>query len=337
MTRSRVSIVGFGTIGKRLADYINELPNCELVGIYKQTPDVPLKRLYDHLAPTLKVYCPPNQRWLFEARGIAIAGNLFHLCEQSDIILDCSPAGSGEENLQLYYSKYDLKVIFQGGEANKLVDQMFFSRINFEEARSPSKRFFKIPSCNTTGILRTVQTFPEIARIVVTLLRRGADLKDPQSGPIASIRVSSIPSHHSEDVRFLHPSIKLQTIATVVCSNLCHLQSVQIELNDRTISKRMIIDRLKQAHRTVFTGFDGLSTAEVLEWGRDQQRNRGDVYENIVFRSFDVTDGHLIFFQAIHQESITVPETLECLLALTTEMTQAQSEAFVDQLLAIKH
>jgi glyceraldehyde-3-phosphate dehydrogenase (NAD(P)) len=59
------------------------------------------------------------------------------------------------------------------------------------------------------------------------------------------------------------------------------------------------------------------STASLVEFARDIGRPRHDLWENCIWEeSVNIVGGELFFFQAIHQESIVVPENVDCIRAL---------------------
>jgi glyceraldehyde-3-phosphate dehydrogenase (NAD(P)) len=59
------------------------------------------------------------------------------------------------------------------------------------------------------------------------------------------------------------------------------------------------------------------STAEIIEVARDMKRPRNDMWELCIWpESITVTDKDLYFFQAVHQESIVVPENVDAIRAM---------------------
>ena len=59
------------------------------------------------------------------------------------------------------------------------------------------------------------------------------------------------------------------------------------------------------------------STAEIMEFARDMKRPRNDMWENCIWpESITVGDKELYFFQAVHQESIVVPENVDAIRAM---------------------
>jgi glyceraldehyde-3-phosphate dehydrogenase (NAD(P)) len=72
------------------------------------------------------------------------------------------------------------------------------------------------------------------------------------------------------------------------------------------------------------------------EIARDVGRPRGDLWENFLWQdSITVTDGGIYCFQAIHQESIVVPETIDAIRALLDASSETESRRTTDQRLGV--
>jgi glyceraldehyde-3-phosphate dehydrogenase (NAD(P)) len=59
------------------------------------------------------------------------------------------------------------------------------------------------------------------------------------------------------------------------------------------------------------------STAKIIEYGRDLGRLRYDLNELIVWEeSVNVLENEVFLMQAVHQESIVIPENIDCIRAM---------------------
>lgn len=316
----RVGVVGYGTIGKRVADAIRKQDDMVLTGIVKTKPD------YGALIADLKgidIYTIGEDRIKnFENSGITVKGTVDDLISRCDLIVDATPKGIGLRNKISTYEPRGVRAIFQGGEKAEIADVSFVSLANFEEALG--KKYVRVVSCNTTGIVRLIVALTRlgqgIKRVRVFIARRGADPKEYSRGPINDVVPDpiTVPSHHALDVRSVLPHIDIVSMAIAVPVTLAHLHMVDIEFEER-VSKSRIVDALYSTPRImVVESVKGFTTpGQVVEWARDMGRHRYDIPENIIFReSISIIDNELYLFMAIHQESIVVPENIDAIRAM---------------------
>lgn len=314
-----VGINGFGTIGKRVAEAVMRQKDMELVGIVKVTPD------YSALLAIkngIRVYTLDEKVGVFKQAGIDIAGTIKDLLSDVDIIVDATPAGYGVKYKKLY-NKFKVKAVFQGGEKPDVAEVSFNSLCNYEEALN--KSLARVVSCNTTGLLRVICSLNYnigVKNVRATIIRRGADPKEVKKGPINSITLNpvTIPSHHSEDVKTILPWLDIITSAVIVPTTLMHVHVVTIKLQEY-VTKDTIISILKRTPRTLLINSKRMkisSTAELVELARDLGRKRYDMPELIIWEDSILVNGDEVFLvQAVHQESIVIPENIDAIRALT--------------------
>ena len=314
----KIGINGYGTIGKRIADALSKLSNVEIVGIVKTKPDY---SVFLALRKGLKIYTLKENMGLFTKYGVKVEGTVEDLVENSDLIIDATPGGTGRKYLGLY-KRFDKPAIFQGGEKHDIVDVSFNAICNYEEAFG--KKYLRVVSCNTTGLLRVICLLNEefgVKKVRATIVRRGADPKEDKRGPINSVKLdpASIPSHHAIDVKTVLPWLDIVTVAYAVPTTLMHVHSVYIELKNH-VTRDKVVEALSKTKRVLLidaekTGID--STAKLVEMSRDTGRYRYDIPENIIWlNTLHVNDNEVMFTQAIHQESIVVPENIDAVKAL---------------------
>ena len=87
-------------------------------------------------------------------QGIPVAGSFEELIQSVDIMLDSAPGGVGAKN-KVLYERYGVKAIFQGGEKNSVADVFFHGYANYEKGLG-AELSEAHQSCNTTGLIRTV-------------------------------------------------------------------------------------------------------------------------------------------------------------------------------------
>lgn len=313
----KVAINGYGTIGKRVADAISLQDDMEVIGVTKTRPDFEAKlasKRYD-----LYVAIPENVE-KFERAEIKVKGTIEDLLQKADIVVDCSPNKVGAENKEKYYERYGIKAIFQGGEKANVAEISFNALANYENALG--KRYVRVVSCNTTGLVRLIYTLKsnfKIGRVRATMLRRVVDPKEDKKGLVNGIMPDpvAIPSHHGPDVKTVLPDVDIVTTAFKLPTTLMHVHSLCIELKE-DVKASDVVNVLEEEPRILLISVeDGFtSTAKIIEFAREF-RKRYDLFENIVWRESIGVDGKELFVtQAIHQEAIVIPENVDAIRAM---------------------
>ncbi|MCE4608105.1 MAG: type II glyceraldehyde-3-phosphate dehydrogenase [Caldisphaeraceae archaeon] len=313
----KVGINGFGTIGKRIAMAINKQNDMSVSGIIKKRPDY---NAYYAVEKGFKIYAvSEKEAEAFQKAGIEVRGTLVDLIKESDIIIDATPGGIGETYRPLY-SELDINVIYQGGERASVAEGSFNALCNYDE--SMGKKTLRVVSCNTTGLLRSIcalKDLAEIKKVDAVLIRRGADPPEIKKGPINAITINppTIPSHHAHDVKTVLPWVNISTAAVVVPTTLMHVHHVTIRFK-HNIKKNEIIEILNAYPRIIMVDSKSTkieSTAQLMDAAR-LGREKGDINELVIFEdSITIEKNELQFFQAVHQESIVIPENIDAIRA----------------------
>ena len=317
MARVRVGVNGFGTIGKRVAEAIMLQPDMELVGVAKTKPDYAAKYAVSRGIP---VYVPRESLEEFRAKGIEPAGTIEELLEKVDVIVDATPGGVGRKYKPLY-EKAGVKMIFQGGEKADVAELSFSTLCNYEQA--VGKTSLRVVSCNTTGLLRAICGISRLApvkRVRATIVRRAADPKEVKRGPVNAIKPDPVkaPSHHALDVKTVLPNLDIVTMAVVVPTTLMHVHIVYAEL-EKPVTREDVIATFESTPRIILAdaSYGLTSTAELVEYARDIGRKRYDIPELVVWlESIAVNGTEVMWMQAVHQESIVVPENIDAIRAV---------------------
>ncbi len=312
----KVGINGYGTVGKRVADAVDQQDDMELVGVAKRSPTYEAEMAVEKGYP----FYASSDKYMdgFDEKDIPVEGMLEDLLDEAEIIVDGTPKKSGYKSM---YEDAGVKAIWQGGEDHGLTGLSFNSMANYEEAYGAD--YLRVVSCNTTGLLRTLYPLYRdigIENSKAVMIRRGADPWDTSRGPINSINpVLDIPSHHGPDVQSVVPDIDIQTTAVKVPTTLMHLHSNIVELEEN-IDTEQVVDIWGDTPRVKFfnasQGVD--STAKVMEYAKDRDNPRGDLNEIAVWGDAIKVEGStLYYYQAIHQESDIVPENIDAIRAMT--------------------
>ncbi len=328
-----VGVNGYGTIGKRVAEAVMKQPDMKLVGVTKVHADYDAEIAKGKRIPIYTAGDVKN----FEGSGIEISGSLEQLLEKCDVMVDCTPEGSGEKNKALY-EKAGVKAIWQGGEEHELTGLSFNAYSNYNDAIGA--KFVRVVSCNTTGLLRTL--FPlkidfGIKEAEAVMIRRAADPSETKKGPINAIEPEKeMPSHHGHDVQTVVPEINLTTTALKVPSTLMHVHSVSVLL-EKKASQEQILATLRKNSRVIFVSSKkGITdTAQIMEYAKGFGRSMNDLYEVAVWDSVNADGEKVIYNQAVHQEAIVIPENIDAIRAMFELQDAKTSMAMTDQSLGI--
>lgn len=335
----KVGIVGYGTIGKRVADAVAMQKDMKMVGVtahsYSFNTEVAKQKGY-------KIFTASTDNDL-KANGINPDGDIKNLLEEADIVVDATPKKIGKENIEKLYKPRKVKGIVQGGEKHETTGTSFVAQCNYDEALS--KDYVRVVSCNTTGLCRTLHAINKaygVQSVHATMIRRGADPGDIHHGPInAIVPVLEMPSHHGPDVQSVLHNIEIFTTALSVPSTLMHLHTLTVDLKKRATVDE-VLDTFRKATRIrVVRNAEHLrSTAEIMEFARDLGRLRGDMPEICVWQEATgiTSNAHnkLLYMQAIHQESDVIPENIDAIRSMMGFKDSQKSIEMTNETFGIK-
>jgi glyceraldehyde-3-phosphate dehydrogenase (NAD(P)) len=314
----KVAVNGYGTIGKRVADAILKQKDMTLVGVTKTKPNYEARLAAER---GINVYASSADNIkLFDGASYRIAGTIDDLIRSADVVVDCTPGKVGATYKPLY-EKYKVKAIFQGGEKHETAGFSFNAYCNYKSALG--RDLVRVVSCNTTGLCRVIYALDKgfgVKKVRALLVRRGADPAENSKGPINSIVPDpvTIPSHHGPDVQKVLPHIDITTAALAAPTTLMHVHVLNMELN-RDATEQEIIDTLSSYRRIrLFSSAEGISsTSEIIEFARDISRPRYDLPELAIWKESIKSFGREIYLsQAVHQESIVIPENIDAIRAI---------------------
>ncbi len=316
MSKVKVGINGYGTIGKRVAAAVSMQDDMEVVGITKTRPTFEAQSAIDR---GFAIYVPEGSVQVFKDADMPVKGTIDDLYQVADIIVDCTPGNIGE-TYKKEYEEAGIKAIFQGGEDHSLTGISFNSTANYSE--SWGAQFSRVVSCNTTGLLRTLNPIDrdiKIKNVYATLVRRGTDPGDSKGGPINGLEPSvKLPTHHGPDVKSIMPWLNINTMAIKASTTLMHLHTVVVELERESDTEEILgIMRASSRVRLVKSKSGIKGTAEIMELGKELGRDRSDMYEIVVWEDgVKVVGNMLYYYQAVHQESDVVPENVDCIRSM---------------------
>lgn len=120
----RVAVNGYGVIGKRVADAVQQQEDMELVGVADVVTDYRLKTAAV-LGHNIYAAIPEVAREM-DAAGVAVTGTLDELLGRVDVVVDCTPKKVAAGN-KPRYEKAGVKAVFPGGRIS-FPDRPFLRR-----------------------------------------------------------------------------------------------------------------------------------------------------------------------------------------------------------------
>lgn len=336
--RVRVAVNGYGAIGKRVADAVALQDDMELVGVADVASDYRIRVAVERGHAVFGADSAVRDE--MDAGGIPVAGTLDDLLGRVDVVADCAPKKLAAAN-KARYQAAGVKGIWQGGEKHDLTGFSFCAQVNY--AGALDRDWARVVSCNTTALSRTMHALHRrgwVRRARAVLLRRGTDPWESHTNGMINTVIPEIrvPSHQGPDAQTVIPDLDITTMAGAGPYNLSHIHFAMVETT-RPVSVEELRDALWDEPRIAFVrAGDGLvALNSVVELMRDLDRPRGDMWEVAVWEDALASDGREVYltFQ-VHNEAIVVPETVDCIRALTgVERDGAASIAKTDAALGI--
>ncbi len=317
MSKVKVGIAGYGVIGQRLADGVALQEDMELVGVADLAPTLPVMALKEKGMPYNLFCAVPGKEGDLEKAGIPVSGSFKELLGEVDVMLDAAPGGIGAKN-KVLYQEHNVKAIFQGGEKNDVADVFFHGYANYEKGLG--KDYLKLTSCNTTGLIRTIDCLDRavgIHKIAITIIRRIADPGDTFRGVVDSLIVDPIPNHQAVDLMTIMPHVNATGL--LVHTPVTHGHIITIVATPKgKINKDEIIDQFNLHPRIKVAKLaDGFNTnTSFFNYARYLGNPRGDMFEVGVFdEAIGFSNDDIVFAINIPQECVTIPETIDAIRA----------------------
>jgi glyceraldehyde-3-phosphate dehydrogenase (NAD(P)) len=314
-----IAVIGYGVIGKRVADAINIQDDLNLVGVCDVISDW---RIQNAVRKEYNIYAATNEaEKQMKSSGISVQGNLQDLLDKVDLVVDCTPKNIAAKNVEIYKKK-GIKFILEGGEKHETTGHSFNAETNYESALNLNAT--RVVSCNTTSILRTLGALKRADLLDYargTLLRRATDPWESHLGGIMNTMVpeSEIPSHQGPDAQSVDPDLNVITSAVKVPETLSHLHYWNVKLKKQT-TKEEVLNAFKTSSRIKLIQYDqGLvSNNTIKEMFLDMGRPWGDMYEVALWEDMlKVVGDELFYAYVVDNQAIVIPETIDAIRALT--------------------
>ena len=314
-----VALVGYGVIGKRVADAINAQDDMKLAGVCDVVSDW---RIQNAVRKGYAIYAAtPEAGKEMKAADISVKGSMADLLEKVDLVVDCTPKNIAAKNVETY-KKQGIKFIVQGGEKHETTGHSFSAENNYASALNLGST--RVVSCNTTSILRTLTALKRAGLLDYargTLLRRATDPWESHLGGIMNTMVpeKEIPSHQGPDAQSVDPDLNVITSAVKVPQTLSHMHYWNVKLTKKA-SREEVLEAFKTSSRIHLIRYDqGLvSNNTIKEMYLDMGRPWGDMYEVALWEDMlKVVGDELFYAYVVDNQAIVIPETIDAIRALT--------------------
>lgn len=317
--RISVGVVGYGVIGRRVADAVRLQPDMQLTGVADVAADWRVAQAVSH---GMRLFAATDEsRAGMTQAGLTVVGNLGELIDSCDVIVDCTPKRRGAANAEIYRA-HGKPFIVQGGEKHEVAGHSFVAEVSYADAIGrPATR---VVSCNTTSIVRTLSALKRAGLLVKargTLLRRATDPWESHLNGIINTLVPEpqLPSHQGPDAQHVDPGLDVVTIAIHVPETLGHVHSWSVELT-REATKEEVLAAFSTSSRILLVDSRiGLSAVNAIkEWMADSGRPNANLYEVALWSDLLAVRGRELFYTyMVDNQAIVIPETIDAIRALS--------------------
>ena len=330
----KVFVNGYGSIGRRIIQFIKDDPEIEVVGVGKYSPD---SKVNDAIERGFKVYVPEKNQNAFS--NFTISGNIESALDESDLVIDASPGGQGFKNKKLFYEPRDISSIYQGGETidgeNSVSNLLFNSKVNYDDAIG--QKHVMQGSCNVTGMGRMLGPLRKnfgnsIKRFDVTLVRRWADIEQIDETVTDTIELTQNP-HHGEDVKsYFGKDAPLFVRAIKVPTRQMHLHIMDIRFERNIPSIDEIHDIFKNEYG-VATLWSAKGTKDIRDFAEKLNFSFKDT--NMIHIHANMTqkiDDTIQIMYSDDQTGIVIPENHLLLQAMLFEKSYEDAVKHTEKL-----
>ena len=330
----KVFVNGYGTIGSRIAKFIKDDSDIDVIGIGKYSPD---EKVQQAINSGFSVYVPEDKISNFDDYNIS--GSIESALNDCDLVIDASPDGHGFLNKKNIYEPKNIMAIFQGGETifgnNAVSNILFNSRVNYADIFG--KKYVMQGSCNVTGMGRILNPLREkyadrLARFDVTLIRRWADLEQTDKQVDDTIEMTENP-HHGTDVNsYFGKDSPLFVRAIKVPTRQMHLHIMDIRFKDNAPTPDEIHDLFKNEYGIVII-WTAKGTKDIREFAESTKFNFKDTNMVHIHANMTVVTGNTIqLMYSDDQTGIVIPENHMLLQAMLFQREYAEAVRRTEEL-----
>ena len=254
-----VHVVGTGTIGEPLIGLLCDAKKdlgIDEVTFYKHSANELDRPKIKGLMNRGADLCVAEEKIEdFQGLGLEPVFTAEESIKRADVVIDCTPKGTGLMNKEKYYNKYKHKVsgfLAQGSEFG--FGKMYAVGIN-DEAITPKDQFIHVVSCNTHNIAVLIDTLAiekkknHLKEGKFLCIRRSNDISQVKSfvpsPEVGTHKDPQMGTHHAVDVYHLYKTlgIDLNVFSSALKLNTQYMHSIWYDLK---IDSKISIDDVKQ-------------------------------------------------------------------------------------------
>jgi glyceraldehyde-3-phosphate dehydrogenase (NAD(P)) len=279
-----VHVVGTGTIGEPLIGLLCDAKKdlgIDEVTFYKHSPNlVDRPKMKGLINRGANLAVAKEKVKDFQELGIDVVYDSEEAIKRADVIVDCTPKGTGLMNKEKYYNKYKSKVkgfMAQGSEFG--FGKMYAVGIN-DAAITPKDQFIHIVSCNTHNVAVIINTLAiENKKNYLTegkflCIRRSNDISQVKSfvpsPEVGSHKDPKMGTHHAVDVYHLYKtlSIDLNVFSSALKLNTQYMHCIWYDVKlDKKTDKDEVLQKFIDNPRVAVTYKQAANL--VFSFGRD--------------------------------------------------------------------
>ena len=277
-----VHIVGTGTIGEPLIGLFTDFHHrlgIDEVTFHKRTPMKTERAKVNHLISRgAQLATDEDKLTDFEALGHKVSFVAAEALERATVVVDCTPAGNENKELQYRHLKGPRGFVAQGSEFG--FGKMYARGINDRALVPGEDRFLQIVSCNTHNLAILIKIIGmegdqlSMERATFVCLRRANDVSQTRDYiPAPSIGKhddEEFGTHHAHDVYHLYETmgLKPKVFSSAVKLNTQYMHSVWFNFRlPKPIDRKALVERFKENSLVAMS--DRRCANEIFSFGRD--------------------------------------------------------------------
>jgi len=333
-----VFVNGYGSIGSRIAEFIKDDSEINVIGIGKHSPD---EKVDLAIKNGFSVYVP--QKKIDNFKNYNISGSIESVLSDCDLVIDASPEGHGFINKKNLYEPNNIMAIYQGGETiygdNAVSDLIFNSRVNYKKVFQ--KKHVMQGSCNVTGMGKILEPLrnkygSNLIRFDITLVRRWADLDQPDKQLVDTIEMSQHP-HHGNDVKsYFGKDAPLFVRAIKVPTRQMHLHIMDIRFSG-TAPNVDEIHSLFKAENGIAVLWTATNTKDVRDFANTMKFSFKDTNMVHIHANMSVAINDTVqIMYSDDQTGIVIPENHMLMQAMLFERSYEDALSHTNELFHIE-
>jgi glyceraldehyde-3-phosphate dehydrogenase type II len=279
-----IHVVGTGTIGEPLigllCDAKKDLGIDEITFYKHSAKEIDRPKIKGLVNRGAELCVSEGKIKDFQELGVEPVYNSEEAIKRADVVIDCTPKGTGLMNKEKYYNKFKKKgkgYIAQGSEFG--FGKMYAVGIN-DEVIDPKDQFIHVVSCNTHNIAVLIHTLAmenkknHLKEGKFLCIRRANDISQVKSfvpsPEVGTHKDPQMGTHHAVDVYHLYKTlnIDLNVFSSALKLNTQYMHCIWYNLKlDKKTSKEKVIEKFIENPRVAVTQKQAANL--VFSYGRD--------------------------------------------------------------------